>query len=374
MAKRTYDIEIDSYIGYPISKKYIREELARCGNRPVTVRINSYGGDVCTALDIRQQFLDHGDVTCYVFGMTASAATILATGAKKLYMGRHAFMLLHQCSMLVDKWDWLNADELESTIEELKKTCTDLHKLDMCAASLYAKRAGCNPEKMHDVMVDAQWLNADECLALGLVDAIDEEEDEPVHMTAAVQRRFAACGLPALPAAKVEEKQEQAPKVSLMDSLANIVATISTWLTAGKQEAPAAEEQPQEPEEPAASAAPAAAVEQPEEPAAPAAPSGDEEQPQEPEEPAAPAAPSGDEEQPQEPAAPAAPSPEPSHEDTAATIASLQAELAEARQRIAELEAMDGADTTPAMPCTAAEHDTAMQHCSDFVRRYKHLI
>lgn len=336
MAKRTYDIEIDSYIGYPISKKYIREELARCGNRPVTVRINSYGGDVCTALDIRQQFLDHGDVTCYVFGMTASAATILATGAKKLYMGRHAFMLLHQCSMLVDKWDWLNADELESTIEELKKTCTDLHKLDMCAASLYAKRAGCKPEKMHEVMVDAQWLNADECLGLGLVDAIDEEEDEPVQMTAAVQRRFAACGLPALPAAKVEEKQDQAPKASLLDSFANIVAAISTWLTAGKQEAPAAVEK------------------QPEEPAAPAAPVDDEEQPEEPEE-------------------PAAPSPEPEPEDTAATIASLQEELAEARQRIAELEAMDGADTTPAMPCTA-EHDTAMQHCSDFVRRYKHLI
>ena len=344
MAKRTYDIEIDSYIGYPISKKYIREELERCGNRPVTVRISSYGGDVCTALDIRQQFLDHGDVTCYVFGMTASAATILATGAKKLYMGRHAFMLLHQCSMLVDKWDWLNADELESTIEELKKTCTDLHKLDMCAASLYAKRAGCDPEKMHEVMVDAQWLNADECLALGLVDAIDEE-DEPVQMTAAVQRRFAACGLPALPAAKVEEKQEQAPKASLMDSLANIVDTISTWLTAGKQEAPADEEKP---------AAPA----EPEEPAAPAATSGDEEQPQEPE----------------EPEEPAAPSPEPSPEDTAAAIASLQEELATARQRIAELEAMDGADTTPAMPCTAAEYDTAMQHCSDFVRRYKHLI
>ena len=345
MAKRTYDIEIDSYIGYPISKKYIREELARCGNRPVTVRINSYGGDVCTALDIRQQFLDHGDVTCYVFGMTASAATILATGAKKLYMGRHAFMLLHQCSMLVDKLDRLNADELESMIEELKKTCTDLHKLDMCAASLYAKRAGCEPEKMHEVMVAAQWLNADECLALGLVDAIDEEADEPVQMTAAVQRRFAACGLPALPAAKVEEKQEQAPKASLMDSLANIVATISTWLTAGKQEAPADEEKP---------AAPA----EPEEPAAPAATSGDEEQPQEPE----------------EPEEPAAPSPEPSPEDTAAAIASLQEELATARQRIAELEAMDGADTTPAMPCTAAEHDTAMQHCSDFVRRYKHLI
>lgn len=365
MAKRTYDIEIDSYIGYPISKKYIREELERCGNRPVTVRINSYGGDVCTALDIRQQFLDHGDVTCYVFGMTASAATILATGAKKLYMGRHAFMLLHQCSMLVDKWDWLNADELESTIEELKKTCTDLHKLDMCAASLYAKRAGCDPEKMHEVMVDAQWLNADECLGLGLVDAIDEEEDEPVQMTAAVQRRFAACGLPALPAAKVEEKQEQAPKVPLMDSFANIVAAISTWLTAGKHEAPAADHQEeQEKQEVQEEQAAPAAGEQPEEPAADGAVQAEE-----------PAADDHQEEQEeQEPAAPAAPSPEPSHEDTAATIASLQEELAEARQRIAELEAMDGAGTTTAMPCTAAEHDTAMQHCSDFVRRYKHLI
>ena len=127
-------------------------------------------------------------------------------------------------------------------------------------------------------------------------------------------------------------------------------------MTAGKQEAPAAVE------------------EQPEEPAAPDAPAGDEEQPEESEEPAAPAAPAGDEEQHEEPEESAAPSPEPEPEDTAATIASLQEELAEARQRIAELEAMDGADTTPAMPCTAAEHDTAMQHCSDFVRRYKHLI
>ena len=364
MAKRTYDIEIDSYIGYPISKNYIREELARCGNRPVTVRINSYGGDVCTALDIRQQFLDHGDVTCYVFGMTASAATILATGAKKIYMGRHAFMLLHQCSMLVDKLDRLNADELESTIEELKKTCTDLHKLDMCAASLYAKRAGCEPEKMHEVMVDAQWLNADECLALGLVDAIDEEEDEPVHMTAAVQRRFAACGLPALPAAKAEAPKEPQKKATLLDSLASVVAAIGSWLSSvEKPEAPAADQQEaQEKQEVQEEQAAPAAGKQPEEPAAEGECQSEE-----------PADDDSEEEQ-EEQEVQEATQPEPSPEDTAATIASLQEELAEARQRIAELEAMDGAGTTTAMPCTAAEHDTAMQHCSDFVRRYKHLI
>ena len=44
-----YHIDIDSYIGYPISKQYIREKLAKQSGKNVNVRINSYGGDVQTA-------------------------------------------------------------------------------------------------------------------------------------------------------------------------------------------------------------------------------------------------------------------------------------------------------------------------------------
>ena len=181
-------------------------------------------------------------------------------------------------------------------------------------------------------------------------------------MTAAEQRRFAACGLPALPAAKVEEKQEQTPKASLLEAITNGVTALVSWLCA-KQEAPAAADHQEEQEKKEVQeeqAAPPSEPE-PEEPAAAVESQAEE-----------PAADDSEEEQ-EEQEVQEATQPEPEHEDTAATIASLQAELAEARQRIAELEAMDGADTTPAMPCTA-EHDTAMQHCSDFVRRYKHLI
>ena len=81
---RTYHIDIDSYIGYPISKGYVKNKLQPMKGKPCTVRINSYGGDVQTALDIRQQFIDHGQVTAYIIGMTASAATILAMGARKV--------------------------------------------------------------------------------------------------------------------------------------------------------------------------------------------------------------------------------------------------------------------------------------------------
>ena len=79
-----YDINIDSYIGYPISRQWVQAQLAQKGDKPVTVRINSYGGDTNTALDIRQQFIDHGNVTVHFVGMSASAATILAMGETPL--------------------------------------------------------------------------------------------------------------------------------------------------------------------------------------------------------------------------------------------------------------------------------------------------
>lgn len=93
-----YSISIDSHIGpWGYSKNYIRSQMSGLKNKPVNVRVSSLGGSVDDALDIRQQFLDHGNVTCYLYGYVASAATILATGAKKTCMSRYAFYLFIRC-------------------------------------------------------------------------------------------------------------------------------------------------------------------------------------------------------------------------------------------------------------------------------------
>ena len=133
-----YHIDIDSYIGYPISKQYIREKLGKLSGKSVNVRINSYGGDVQTALDIRQQFLDHGKVTAYIFGMTASAATILAMGAQKICMSRYALLLLHQCSTEVFTWQQMNADQLSEYARQLNDRTADLSKIDDVMANIFA--------------------------------------------------------------------------------------------------------------------------------------------------------------------------------------------------------------------------------------------
>ncbi len=198
---RTYHIDIDSYIGYPISKGYIKSKLQPLKGKPCTVRINSYGGDVQTALDIRQQFIDHGQVTAYIIGMTASAATILAMGARKVVMSRYALMLVHPCSAGVSKWGYYNKEELAKAIEDLRKTQADLKTLDRVVASIYAAKVGdSNVGKMEALMHEARWIGAEEALRLGLIDEIDPDEEQPdpakEPMTDAQREHIVACGLP----------------------------------------------------------------------------------------------------------------------------------------------------------------------------------
>ena len=198
---RTYHIDIDSYIGYPISKGYVKSKLQPLKGKPCAVRINSYGGDVQTALDIRQQFIDHGQVTAYIIGMTASAATILAMGARKVVMSRYALMLVHPCSAGVSKLGYYNKEELAEAIEDLRKTQADLKTLDRVVASIYAAKVGdSNVGKMEALMHEARWIGAEEALRLGLIDEIDPDEEQPdpakEPMTDAQREHIVACGLP----------------------------------------------------------------------------------------------------------------------------------------------------------------------------------
>lgn len=223
---RTYNIDIDSYIGYPISKGYVKSKLQPMKGKPCAVRINSYGGDVQTALDIRQQFIDHGQVTAYIIGMTASAATILAMGARKVVMSRYALMLVHPCSAAVSTWGYYNKEELAKAIEGLRKAQTDLKTLDRVVASIYAAKVGdSNVGKMEALMHEARWIGAEEALHLGLIDEIDPDEQQPdpakEPMTDAQREHIVACGLP-VPTFGMTAESTEAESTEPESTVANI--------------------------------------------------------------------------------------------------------------------------------------------------------
>lgn len=194
-----YDIYINDNIGWPISAGYVRDRLAEFKDKPVTVYLHSLGGSVPDALDIYQQLRDHGQVTVAVFGMTASAATILACGAKRILMSDKALLLIHRSSNWAAEWGRMNTEDITAAIRRLQKSRDMLEKIDAIIANIYATRSGGRAEDFAAIMQEEIWLTAAKAKEMGLVDEIIEEGEAPdarTLRTATLQ----ACALP-VPAA-----------------------------------------------------------------------------------------------------------------------------------------------------------------------------
>lgn len=203
-----YNILITGAIGWPFSANFVRDQLKGLEGKHVDVYVDSFGGAVVDALDIRQQFIDHGDVTVHIFGMTASAATILAMGAKKVVMSKFAMLLVHQCSNWVDTWGSMNAEQLAQAIKNLTAVKDKLETVDHVIANVYAAKTGKSVEDCAAWMKKASWLTADKCKDMGLVDDICEEGTEMEDLTDELRAKIVACGFP-VPGS--EEKQEEKP-------------------------------------------------------------------------------------------------------------------------------------------------------------------
>lgn len=196
-----YNLNIDSHIGpWGYSKNYIRSQMSGYKNKPMNVRVSSLGGSVDDALDIRQQFIDHGDVTCYLYGYVASAATILATGAKKTCMSRYAFYLIHKVSNWVDAWGRYNADQIEQLIEDLKANKLENDKMDLVLANLYAAKCKKKVDEILPILKEGRWLTAQEAKDYGFIDEIVEDGSK-LAFNAETQIRFNMFNLPELPKA-----------------------------------------------------------------------------------------------------------------------------------------------------------------------------
>ena len=191
----TYDIYINSTIGWPFSAEYVQSELNKCKKKTCNVYISSLGGSVADALQIRQMFLEHGQVEVHLHGFVASAATIIAMGAAKVHMGRYALFLMHRCSGWVDTWGQLNAEEIAAAIKQLESQKDALETIDQTIASIYAARCGKKVKDVADWMMNAKWLTAEECLDRGLIDNICED-DKAIDVNDGVRGEILACGLP----------------------------------------------------------------------------------------------------------------------------------------------------------------------------------
>ena len=233
-----YTLNIDSHIGpWGYTRQLVAAELKSFKRKPVCVRISSPGGSLDDALDIRQQFVDHGDVTAYIYGYTASAATVIAMGAKKVFMSKYAFFLVHKVMVWVDAWGRYNADQIENMLQDLQDKKVENDKMDLVIAALYAKKCGKPIEDVVEVMRKGQWLTAQEAKDFGFVDEIIEDGD--IVNFDEYSRHYCMFELPTpvLPAKVAQPETTAAASPSWLNRLCNAIDRLTGYTDGMKQEA-----------------------------------------------------------------------------------------------------------------------------------------
>ena len=149
-------------------------DLNKTAGDDVTLHVSSYGGDVFSGMVMMNALRSHpGQVTAVVEGVAASiASVIVAGGADRVVMRPGARMMIHNALTVVVG----NADELSSTSDRLRDMSSEL-------AKVYAERAGTDVAEWQAAMDAETWFTADEAVAAGLADAVEDgrlERAEPV--------------------------------------------------------------------------------------------------------------------------------------------------------------------------------------------------
>lgn len=173
-----YDFEIIGEIGYGYgSSEYVAWMLEGMQGREVNIRVNSLGGSAVDGLDIATRLNEHGNCIVHLMGMNASAATILAMGAKKVCMDSNGGMLIHKCMIWYEEWGNMNADDLRHAIEEMTKTADRADSYDAIALKWYMNRAKKSADEVLELMRVEKFITADEALEWGFVDEVENCAD-----------------------------------------------------------------------------------------------------------------------------------------------------------------------------------------------------
>ncbi|MDU4787664.1 MAG: Clp protease ClpP [Clostridium sp.] len=152
------------------SPNQVTRALKNANGQPVTIKINSGGGDVFAGCEIYNELKNYsGEVTIEIHGLCASIASVIAM-AGKCKMSPLGEIMIHNVSTSTSG----DYRDMEHSVEVLKKA-------NKTVANAYILKTGMSEEEAYNLMDKETWLTADEALELGLIDEImysDEKVDK----------------------------------------------------------------------------------------------------------------------------------------------------------------------------------------------------
>ena len=151
----------ESWLDDEITPTLFASEL-NAGSGPVTIWLNSPGGDVVAASRIYNMLLDYpGKVTVNIDGIAASAASVVAMAASTVAMSPVSMLMIHNPATLAmgDKTELSRAlDMLESVKDSI--------------INAYQLKTGLSRAKLSKLMDAETWMDARAAIDLGFADEL----------------------------------------------------------------------------------------------------------------------------------------------------------------------------------------------------------
>ncbi len=150
-----------------------RDELF-AGKGPVTIWINSPGGDCIAASQIYAMLMDYpSDVTVKIDGIAASAASVIAMAGTTVLMAPTALMMIHN-PMTIAFGDH----------EDMQKAIEMLGEVKESIINAYEIKTSLSRAKLSHLMDSETWMNANKAIELGFADGVLTDEKKSAEIPA----------------------------------------------------------------------------------------------------------------------------------------------------------------------------------------------
>ena len=193
----------ESWFDDEVTPAAFKAELAS-GSGPITVWINSPGGDCVAASQIYSMLMDYkGAVTVKIDGIAASAASVIAMAGTTVLMAPTALMMVHN-PLTVAIGD----------SEEMKKAIAMLDEVKESIINAYEIKTGLSRARLSHLMDAETWLSAHKAVELKFADGLlfaSQEDTPPEPESFAFSRRAVTNSLLSKLPHTTEQKQPAGP-------------------------------------------------------------------------------------------------------------------------------------------------------------------
>lgn len=158
----------ESWFDDDITPAIFAAEL-NAGSGPVTIWLNSPGGDVVAAAQIYNMLIDYpGEVTVNIDGIAASAASVIAMAASTVAMSPVSMLMIHNpATMAVGDKD------------ELARAMSMLESVKESIINSYQLKTGLSRAKLSKLMDAETWMDARAAIDMGFADELLTSERSP---------------------------------------------------------------------------------------------------------------------------------------------------------------------------------------------------